>query len=271
MAKIERITIVLANWCPHCVPLSSEYSKKMAMDMGVPLRVLDIDIAKQELTADRIIEKYGDYVEDYIIPQVFLEYKGGEVEHLFTGFSEGVVATEAKWLNLFNSKFYQCLLKRQKEDDDFLIGLIKRHLAFNVQCRGHCNALTTFKTLQTGQCGVVGAYCCPGKFVSRIIYYSFEPDLECFYTFLSDQLGREMVEKRDLRVASRHRWELEKSTTELESLSLKQHKLDIIEVYWTRYPKNDLEKKKGVFLCSSCGKLFSQEITSKNRLCLKCR
>lgn len=115
MVRVQRVTIVLANWCPHCVPLSLEKAKRVAKDLGVPLQVLDIDIPEQERAADRLVEEHGDYVEDYIIPQVFLEYDGSGGEHLFTGFSEGVSVTEARWADLFKSRFYQDLLRAQNE------------------------------------------------------------------------------------------------------------------------------------------------------------
>jgi len=115
MVKVQRITIVLAQWCPHCVPLSLDNVRRVAEALGAPLTVLDIDVPEQEKAADRLVEEYGDYVEDYIIPQVFLEYGDGRVDHLFTGFSEGVSITEARWTDLFNSGFYQRLLRVQKE------------------------------------------------------------------------------------------------------------------------------------------------------------
>ncbi len=115
MARVQRVTIVLANWCPHCVPLSLENARRLAKDLRVPLRVLDIDVPEQERVSDKLVEEHGDYVEDYIIPQVFLEYDGGRVEHLFTGFSEGVSVTKAQWAILFASSFYRNLLRAQNE------------------------------------------------------------------------------------------------------------------------------------------------------------
>jgi len=95
--------------------LSLEKAQRVAKDLGVLLRVLDIDVPEQERVADGLVEEYGDYVEDYIIPQVFLEYDGGRVKHLFTGFSEGVPITEARWSDLFESRFYRNLLEAQNE------------------------------------------------------------------------------------------------------------------------------------------------------------
>lgn len=104
---LSRISVVLADWCPHCVPLSLEKTRQLAVWLNVPLRVLDIDDPKQEKIADRLVKEYGDDAEDYLIPQVFLEYDDGTVRHIFTGFSEAVSVTEAKWHDFFSSEFYR--------------------------------------------------------------------------------------------------------------------------------------------------------------------
>jgi hypothetical protein len=115
MVRVKQVIIVLANWCPHCVPLSLENARRMSKDLDAPLQVLDIDDPKQESVADRLVEQYGDFVEDYIIPQIFLEYEGGKVEHIFTGFSEGVSITKARWMDFLKSEFYRTLLVTQNE------------------------------------------------------------------------------------------------------------------------------------------------------------
>jgi glutaredoxin len=99
----KRLTIVLARWCPHCVPLSVRYGRRLARRLRVPLRTLDIDRRGQERAADRLVRKYGDAAPDYLIPQVFLERNDGEVEHLLTGFSEQVSRTERAWRDLLAS------------------------------------------------------------------------------------------------------------------------------------------------------------------------
>lgn len=104
---MKRITVVLAEWCPHCVPLSLEKSKEMTKALGVPLRVLDIDDPEQEKLADELVLEHGDFTEDYLIPQVFAEYDDGAVTHIFTGFSEGVDVTKARWDAFFASEFYR--------------------------------------------------------------------------------------------------------------------------------------------------------------------
>jgi glutaredoxin len=103
----RRITIVLAQWCPHCVPLSLEKAQQMAKDLRVELRVLDIDKPEQVRVADALVKDNGDFVEDYLIPQVFIEYDDESIEHIFTGFSEGVHVTKARWDDFFASQYYR--------------------------------------------------------------------------------------------------------------------------------------------------------------------
>jgi hypothetical protein len=122
---------------------------------------------------------------------------------------------------------------------------------------------------------LVGAYVCPDGYVSRVIYFSINPDINWFKKFLAAQVGEEIVNDRDLRPATRYGWELESDTlTEMSNVSSRGV---VREVYWTTYPKTDEERSQGVFLCSEpqkekeCRRLFVQEINSTNRLCQKCR
>jgi len=78
----------------------------MAEQLGVELRVLDIDEPAQEALADKLVKDYGDPAEDYLIPQVFFE-GDGKVQHVFTGFSEGVQITRARWDDFFDSGYYR--------------------------------------------------------------------------------------------------------------------------------------------------------------------
>ena len=85
----------------------------MASDLQVPLRVLDIDSVDNSRIADNLVQKFGDYCEDYLVPQVFLEYPDGSVQHLFTGFSEDTRTTKKHWDDLFSSNFYSSLKSQQ--------------------------------------------------------------------------------------------------------------------------------------------------------------
>lgn len=101
----HRLTVVLAQWCPHCVPLSVRKGRQLAKRLGVPLRTLDIDRRAQEKVADLLVRDYGDASPDYLIPQVFLEWSDGRVEHVLTGFSERVTRTAEAWDALFKSEW----------------------------------------------------------------------------------------------------------------------------------------------------------------------
>lgn len=104
-ARARRLTVVLAQWCPHCVPLSVRKGRWLARRLGVPFRALDIDRRGQERVADRLVREHGDACPDYLIPQVFLEWTDGRVQHLLTGFSERVARTARAWDDLFKSEW----------------------------------------------------------------------------------------------------------------------------------------------------------------------
>jgi hypothetical protein len=99
----QRLTIVLAQWCPHCVPLSVTNGRLLAKRLQVPLGILDIDRRGQVKEADRLVRDHGDASPDYLIPQVFLEWSDGRVQHLLTGFSEQVARTKSAWRDLLAS------------------------------------------------------------------------------------------------------------------------------------------------------------------------
>jgi len=79
------------------------------------LRRLDIDRPDEERTADRMVRAYGDASPDYLIPQVFLEWGDGRVNHLLTGFSEAVPRTARAWKDLFESDWLRSLLREVRE------------------------------------------------------------------------------------------------------------------------------------------------------------
>ncbi len=94
MGKPKAIHVVYAKWCPHCVPTTVEPLKKRAEALGIPCFLHDIDTDEVRL-ADDLVKKYGDWSPDYVIPQVFLEYGDGKVEHVLTGDSRGVASTKS--------------------------------------------------------------------------------------------------------------------------------------------------------------------------------
>lgn len=111
-ARPKRLTLVLAQWCPHCVPLSVKNGRRLAERLRVPLRVLDIDRRAQVKLADRLVREHGDDAPDYLIPQVFLEWSDGRAEHLLTGFSEQVPRTARAWHDLLSSAWLRSVVRR---------------------------------------------------------------------------------------------------------------------------------------------------------------
>ena len=103
MKNLKSIHVVYANWCPHCVPTTVEPVKKKAQKLGVPCILYDIDDSDASKKADRLVKRYGDWSEDYLIPQIFLEYDSGEIRHVFTGHSENVKLTRRAIRNLLTS------------------------------------------------------------------------------------------------------------------------------------------------------------------------
>ncbi len=271
-ALIKRVSIVLAKYCPHCLPFSLSNATRMAEDLKVPLRVLDIEIPDQLKEADRLVEEHGDWSEDYLIPQVFVEYTDGRIEHVLTGFSEAVAATEASWDALFSSSYYQTLMKLATTPKP-LREFVKKHLTFKGRCR-HCDGTSSFVDLQSDANNVIGAYACPDGCISRVVYFGVNPNIELLKNFLASQVGEEIVTDRDIRPATRHGWEL--GSAAMAEIRETSPTGVIKETYWTRYPRTEEEKNRGIFICSSlesgkgCGRLFVQDINSKNRLCQKC-
>jgi hypothetical protein len=105
----KRLTVVLAQWCPHCVPLSVKNGRLLAKRLGVRLRTLDIDRKGQVKEADRLVREHGDPSPDYLIPQVFLEWSDGTVQPLLTGFSEQVRRTARAWHDLLGSEWVRSI------------------------------------------------------------------------------------------------------------------------------------------------------------------
>jgi len=114
MTKLKCILVVYADWCPHCVPTTVEPVKRKAEQIGVPCILYDVDDTKASEKADELVKKYGDWSQDYLVPQIFLEYESGEVKHVFTGYSEDIELTRSGLIYLLESH----LLDRKSLLDD---------------------------------------------------------------------------------------------------------------------------------------------------------
>ena len=88
----QAIHVVYANWCPHCVPTTVEPLNQRARELGIRCVLHDIDTDEVKI-ADDLVRMHGDWTDDYLVPQVFLEYDDGRVEHVLTGNPQGVSLT----------------------------------------------------------------------------------------------------------------------------------------------------------------------------------
>lgn len=118
---------------------------------------------------------------------------------------------------------------------------------------------------------VVGAYVCPANYVSRVVYFAEDPNPDWFEKFLIDQVG-DRLRKKDIRMATRHGWELGGSAED-EILEISPSHT-IKEYYWTFYAGSEDDKESGTFLCQKreggCGQLFNKLVSSESRLCPAC-
>ncbi|HKW05532.1 MAG TPA: hypothetical protein VJN71_09565 [Nitrososphaerales archaeon] len=144
-------------------------------------------------------------------------------------------------------------------------------IAEGVACGRHCKEPVRFVTLFEDIDSLVGAYVCPEEYVSRAVYFASNPNPEWFFDFLVQQATAKRVRERDIRVATRHGWELGRDAeVEMQNVSPR----GIKEYYWTFYAKNDSDKSSGTFLCpkekGGCGRIFTQSLKAKSMLCPAC-
>ena len=100
----KRLTLVYAAWCPHCVPISVDRIEALAARLKVPWRLLDVDRPDEERAADLLVRSYGDWSEDYLVPQLFLEWADGRVTHLLTGDPSSTEGTVRRWERLLSGE-----------------------------------------------------------------------------------------------------------------------------------------------------------------------
>ncbi|MGD0146402.1 MAG: hypothetical protein ABSB53_06090 [Nitrososphaerales archaeon] len=106
MVEIKAVHVVHATWCPHCRPTTVEPIQKASEELGIPFFSYDIDVPEQEKKADELVREFGDWSEDYLIPQVFVEMSGGKMRHVLTGRSEGVDLTRRAVNDLLNGPLF---------------------------------------------------------------------------------------------------------------------------------------------------------------------
>ena len=95
----------------HLVPTLPPYYRRAATEIGLGVGIdfipYDIDKPEEERKADDLVREFGDASEDYLIPQVFLEMKDGQIRHVLTGYSESVELTKRAVNNLMKSPYFK--------------------------------------------------------------------------------------------------------------------------------------------------------------------
>ncbi len=159
---------------------------------------------------------------------------------------------------------------------DWFPEFVREHLSFRGKCFRHCDKQTSMRLLVEAATHVLGAYVCPDGFVSQVVYFSQKPDLKWFTEKLTSEVGRENFSSTDVRVASRHGWELGGNAVQI----LKEKAGDgatVTEVYWTRYAHTDSEKQVAISMCigdhsrPGCSKLFAHDRDSVVSQCPICK
>ena len=151
---------------------------------------------------------------------------------------------------------------------------VQKYLVANgAKCSRHCDKPAKFLPLFQSDSSIVGGYVCPEDYVSRIVYFADNPKLEWFKKYLLDHIGKKTVHDADVRTATRHGWELGgRAEGEISHVSKSG---EIVQYYWTPYPKTEEEKKYGVFVCpkndGGCGRLYSKLKIDDSKICPNCR
>jgi hypothetical protein len=142
--------------------------------------------------------------------------------------------------------------------------LVKERLSGRANCFGHCQEPYELKILHQEEM-MIGSYTCASGYVSLMVHYGKQLDLNAFKTFLSSLL-EDKVADEDLRVATRYNWDLG-IEGELEETVLR-------EAYWRqsyRRTKSDDPHRVALFQCTKCSSFYRQRMSDKNRLCPQCR
>jgi hypothetical protein len=144
--------------------------------------------------------------------------------------------------------------------------LVQNYLNIQSKCYGHCDTVASLKFLKTRN-RLVATFSCENGYVSRIIGYDNKEDVSWFKNYLRRKLGdRIQIDDKDIRVATRHPWDLGIENKFSEDFFIK-------EVYWTQnYRKLSVNPNAlAVFQCLKCKNLFIQELSSRNSLCESCK
>jgi len=98
--KPKALVLVHSEWCPYC-RIALKMAETLSREFQTVLKLLEIGVPDEEEEADSYVRKYGDWSEDYVIPQFFIEFEDGTVQHIFTGASN-IEAARAELKKILN-------------------------------------------------------------------------------------------------------------------------------------------------------------------------
>jgi hypothetical protein len=246
--------IVLADWCPHCVPLSDRYLSRLARRLGVGIRRLDIDRPSDERRGDALVRRCGDAAPDYLIPQVFLDWSDGTTEHLFTGFSEAVARTRRAWRDLLDSERWSPRRPAPPPRPTNAPARLPRSVVAamrsdEARCYRHCPEHARPRAINfAGSRSAGWVYACPSGVVSLVAAIEgppFPPLRKWRDAFAARARPRTLVRLRDLRPATRHGPELGRACERKMAGSDASARA----VYWRVYPFRRSGREHRVFAC----------------------
>ena len=161
-------------------------------------------------------------------------------------------------------------------DPEWLPKFVERYLNFTGKCFRHCKAPTSMKLMLREPTRIIGAYACPDGFVSQVVYFSQNPNIKWFSDTIISQVGADNFTSNDVRLATRHGWELGRNAVETLQAQTPT-KPSVSEVYWTRYPKTEAQKQVAISVClgddsrPGCLRLFAHGRDKTERFCPTCR
>ena len=155
-----------------------------------------------------------------------------------------------------------------------LLEFVKKYLVEDgAKCYRHCEQPTKFVPISELESSLVGAYVCPQKYVSRVVYFADNSDPDWFERFLREQVGDGRLRAIDIRRATRFGWELGREAE--KEISQVSRSGKVTQYYWTFYARSDEERQSGTYLCpreqGGCGKLFTKQKTDESIFCTNCR
>ncbi len=117
----------------------------------------------------------------------------------------------------------------------------------------------------------MGLHHCPSGFISRIVYFDVEAEVDWFLSWVQSQVAPFEVSVRDVRVATRHPWEF--GLTGPSGGGIEPYVLR--EVYWTQ-PRPSGGRIDVLYVCvgsreaEGCGSFFVQSRMEPAPHCPSC-